>query len=212
MRNSLKIKVLLMMLAYCGIIHATAIPKNAIYDTYPWSIAYYHGQTLKEPMMHIFKGQMSRWPEQINTVELAYTLNPENPIRQFFYPIVGVVQLAANVTTRHGSNQPRPIYEFDPYLMFRFTSFPWNDYVTTSLVIGEGASYVTAIPSLEKADHAHTKHLLNFLMFEATFSHPQYPKWQFLTRIHHRSGAFGLYQAGNTGSNDLAIGIRYLFD
>ena len=200
------------IIAFHNIAIAEPIPANPIYDRHPWSLAYYHGQTVENALTRILQGNVNRWPEQINTVELAYTLNPDNHVRRFFYPIVGVVQVASNITIREGSNQNRPIYEFDPYLMFRFTSFPWNHYVTTSLVIGEGVSYVTAIPSLEQKDNVQTKRLLNYLMFEATFSHPCYPQWQVLTRIHHRSGAFGLYQAGNTGSNDISIGLRYLFD
>lgn len=213
MQKLFKINILLILFLYGSISHALpVVSQNPLYDVHPWSAAFYHGQTVEEPLTRILQGDMRRWPEQINTVELAYTLNPENPIRRFFYPIVGVVQLAGNVTTRYGANQNKPIYEFDPYLIFRFSSFPWNHYIDTSLAIGEGASYVTAIPSLEQKDNVSTKHLLNFLMFEATFAHPSYRQWQLLTRIHHRSGAFGLYNADNSGSNDVSIGIRYLFD
>jgi hypothetical protein len=49
-------------------------------------------------------------------------------------------------------------------------------------------------------------------MLEAAFALPAYPQIQVVGRIHHRSGAFGLYRAGNTGSNAVGIGIRYLFD
>jgi hypothetical protein len=31
-------------------------------------------------------------------------------------------------------------------------------------------------------------------------------------RIHHRSGAYGLYHAKNAGSNVVGIAIKYLFD
>ena len=50
------------------------------------------------------------------------------------------------------------------------------------------------------------------MVVELTIASPRYPRLQLVMRIHHRSGAFGLYHAGNTGSNDLALGIRYLFD
>lgn len=213
MSNLLKtlLKMSFLFVSYLPFTHATSIPAHPLYDQKPWAIAYYHGQTVEAALIRIMIGEVNRWPEQINTVELSHTLSPENPVRRFFYPIVGVVQLAGNVTVREGSNQSRPIYEFDPYITFRFTSFPWNHYVTTSLAIGEGVSYVTSVPSLEQKDNVRTKRLLNFLMLEATFSHPDYPQWQVLARVHHRSGAFGLYQAGNTGSNDIAIGLRYLF-
>lgn len=193
-------------------VDAAAIPFNPIYDSNPYSIAYYHGQTVKNSLFGILIGKTNRWPEKIDTLEFAYTLSPENTLRQFFYPIVGVVQIAGNITLRDRHHIKKPIYELDPYLIFRFTSFPWNDYVRTSFAIGEGMSYVTSVPSLERKANESTKRLLNFLMLEATFAHPRHPQVEFLIRIHHRSGAFGLYQAGNTGSNDLALGLRYLFD
>jgi hypothetical protein len=68
------------------------------------------------------------------------------------------------------------------------------------------------MPSLEKRSNTNTKRLLNYLMLEAAFALPAYPQVQLLARIHHRSGAFGLYRAGNTGSNDVGLGIRYLFN
>lgn len=182
-----------------------------LYDQYPWSLMYYYGLTASDALVQIFQGEFHRWPEHIQSVELEKTLEESNPIRRFFNPIVGVVQFAGNATIRNGSNE-NTIYEFEPYLFFRWANFPWNSYVTTSLGIGEGVSYVTAVPAIEKKDNQNTKRLLNFLAFEATFAAPSYPQLQLVARIHHRSGAYGLYHAGNTGSNDVGLGIRYLFD
>jgi hypothetical protein len=132
-------------------------------------------------------------------------------VRRFFNPIVGVVQVAGAMTMRNGSNQ-NTIYEIDPYINFRWANLPWNHYVSTSFSIGEGISYVSSVPFIEKKDNQNTKRLLNLLIFEATFAAPSYPQLQLVARIHHRSGAYGLYHAGNTGSNDVGLGIRYLFD
>jgi hypothetical protein len=41
-----------------------------------------------------------------------------------------------------------------------------------------------------------------------TFAIPE-SLWSLVTRIHHRSGAWGLF--GHSGSNVLAAGIRYRF-
>ncbi len=159
----------------------------------------------------MFKAQFHRWPEHIQSVELAYTLNKNNVIRRFFSPIVGVVQIALDTTVRTGSNEPT-IYELDPYIGFRWANFPWNNYLTMSFEAGEGISYATSVPAIESHDNDNTKRLLNFMMLEATFAAPKYPRLQLVVRIHHRSGAYGLYHAGNTGSNDIGLGIRYLFD
>jgi len=189
-------------------------PNNQkLYDLYPYSIMYYYGETVSDALGRIvLNGEIHRWPEHIQTIELAQTLSEQNILRRFFSPVVGVVQMAGNFGIRQGSNDSHHIYEVDPYLIFRWANLPWNNYLTTSFAVGEGVSYVTAVPSLEKKTNKSTKRFLNYLMLEATFAHPQYPRLQFVARIHHRSGAYGLYRAGNTGSNDLGLGIRYLFD
>jgi hypothetical protein len=125
--------------------------------------------------------------------------------------LVGIVQVAGNATIRQGDNQ-HTIYEADPYLLFRWANMPWDHYINTSFGLGEGVSYDSSVPAIEKRQNNNTKRLLNYLMFEATFALPRYPTLQVVARIHHRSGAYGLYHAGNTGSNDVGLGIRYLFD
>lgn len=182
-----------------------------LYDQYRWAATYYYGQTVSNPLIHIFEGHMKRWPEHIQSLELAYTLNEENFLRRLVKPLVGIVQVAGNVTVRYGKNEDT-IYEFDPYLMFRWANLPWNKYLNTSLALGEGLSYDTSYPAIEKRQNTNNKRLLNYLMFEATFAPPTHPRLQLVARIHHRSGCYGLYRAGNTGSNVVGAGLRYLFD
>lgn len=225
--NSGKIKIMLSMqtrihfvilLGYLLPLLASAQPPQnpvayphdqTLYDTYPHAILYYYGLTVSDPLVRMFE-EMHRWPEHIQSIEYTYTLNKANPVRVFFCPLVGVTQLALNVTERRGSREST-IYEVAPYIAWRWANLPWNDYVTTSFAIGEGVSYATSYPSLEKKSNVNTKRLLNYLMLEATFASPCYPRLQMVMRIHHRSGAFGLYRAGNTGSNVIGLGVRYLF-
>jgi hypothetical protein len=182
-----------------------------LYDEYRWAGLYYYGITVSDALGQIIKGEIHRWPEHIQSVELTHTLSRENLLRRLVYPLVGVVQVSMNFTVRNGSNQST-IYEFDPYVEGRWANFPWNKYINTSFAIGEGISYDTSVPSLEKKSSENTKRLLNYLLLEATFASPSNPRWQLVARIHHRSGMFGVYHAGNTGSNDIGLGIRYLFD
>jgi hypothetical protein len=190
----------------------TTYPQNQdLYDQYRFAGMYYYGVTTSDALGSMFAGTIHRWPEHIQSVELSYTLCKENWLRHLVYPLVGVVQVAGNFTVRSGTNE-HTIYEFDPYVLGRWANFPWNKYVNTSFAIGEGISYDTSVPSLEKKSSANTKRLLNYLMLEATLALPKNPRWQLVVRIHHRSGAFGLYHAGNTGSNVIGLGIRYLFD
>lgn len=191
---------------------APLLQGQQLYDTYSWSIMYYYGATVENSLLQTLTlHDLKRWPEHIQSLELAYTLNEQNFLRRFLSPLVGIVQIAGNGTLRQGKNEPS-IYEFDPYLIFRWSALPWNHYVNTSFALGEGVSYDSSVPAIEKRDNVRTKRLLNYLMLEATLAHPAYPQLQLVARIHHRSGAFGLYGAGNTGSNDLGLGIRYLFD
>lgn len=182
-----------------------------LYDQYPWAALYYYGVTTSDALGAMFVGDFHRWPEHIQSIEITRTLSKENFLRRLVCPLVGVVQVSANLTMRNGSNQ-HTIYEFNPYVEGRWANFPWNKYVNTSFAIGEGISYDTSIPSLEQGASQNTKRLLNYLLLEATFAPPTYPRLQLVLRLHHRSGMFGVYHAGNTGSNDIGLGVRYLFD
>ncbi|MHB1221151.1 MAG: hypothetical protein ACYC0J_04075 [Gammaproteobacteria bacterium] len=207
--------LLILMLAITPLAHAQTItyPKDqTLYDRYPWAVTYYYGYTVNNPLVRVFLlYSLDRWPESIQSLELTHTLNENNVVRRFFSPVVGVVQINANATLRNGKGESR-IYEFDPYISWRWANLPWNQYVNTSFAIGEGISYVSSVPAIERIGNNNMRHLLNYLMFEATFAPPSYPRLQFVARIHHRSGAFGLYQADNSGSNDIGFGIKYLFD
>lgn len=183
---------------------------SKLYDMHPWSLMAYYGQVLNQSMISVFTGKWNHWPESVYSTELLYTLNEDNMVRRFFNPVVGVVQVGGNVAFRNGEDQPG-IFEFEPYIMFRWANWPWNDTIVTSFALAEGVSYTTSVPYIEKRQHTNTKRILNYLALEATFADPSCPNLQVLLRIHHRSGAFGLYGAGNTGSNAIGGGIRYLF-
>lgn len=187
-----------------------ALTGQDLYDKYPYSLLYYYGKTVNGAFVGTVVGNFKPWPEHIQSLEFAYTLPPDNPFRKGFSPIVSVFQVAANVTVRNGNNQPT-IYEFDPYVIFRWANMPWNHYVVASLALAEGISYVTSVPAIEKRNGDNFKRVINYLMFEATFAVPDHPRLQFVLRVHHRSRAYGLYGAGNNGSNDVGAGIRYLF-
>jgi hypothetical protein len=181
-----------------------------LYDSHPWSLMYYYGQTVNGAFVGTAVGNFTKWPEHIQSIEFAYTLNQDNFLRHLVSPLCGIVQFATNGTIRQGDNEP-VIYELDPYVIFRWANWPWNNYVVTSFGFAEGISYVTSVPYIEKRNNTNVRRLLNYLMYEITLSPPSHPEWQAVFRVHHRSGAYGLYHADNTGSNDIGLGIRYLF-
>ena len=105
-------------------------------------------------------------------------------------------------------------FEFNIVPVFRWKTFPWDKYVDTSCAVGAGLSYALETPEIEEAsvgkDHPSPK-LLGYLMLEFAFSLPDRPQWSFVTRVHHRSGANGLFDGRLDASNGIGCGIKYLF-
>jgi len=103
-------------------------------------------------------------------------------------------------------------WEFNGLFLIRFIDFPWDRIVDISFAVGEGLSYATEKPRIERNNHSgESTNLLNYLMLELAFAPPSHPEWALVTRIHHRSGIFGLFDGVNGGSNFLALGLRHNF-
>ena len=101
--------------------------------------------------------------------------------------------------------------EFNLPLAIRWSKFPWDRYVSTSLAYGLGPSYATKEPAAEIDEHDSTKKFLVYWFGEIAFGPPD-SNWAGVFRIHHRSGAFGLIaDRGEGGSNTLALGLKYRF-
>src|SRR5687768_11786286 len=81
------------------------LTNQQLYNQYPWMVTYYYGITVSDALVRIFEGDFHRYPEHVQSLELAHTLNSNNVIRRFFSPVVGVVQIAGNLTVRNGSNE-----------------------------------------------------------------------------------------------------------
>jgi hypothetical protein len=144
--------------------------------------------------------------------EIGYTLKKDNPVVRFLDPIVSSVDVVMNFTYQDDSGQN--VFEFAPYMMARWSNFPWNKTIRTTFGLGGGLSYATPIPSLEKqSDESNPdyENLMHYMAVEATFALPNHKDWQLVYRLHHRSGAFGLMQGENSGTTAVEIGIRHYF-
>jgi hypothetical protein len=93
-------------------------------------------------------------------------------------------------------------------LMFRTGQIPLLSGLSVNLAIGEGLSYASERPRLEGSFRVEPTRFLNYLAFEAEFAHPSLPGVYFVTRIHHRSGIFGVVAPRESGSNFIGAGIR----
>jgi hypothetical protein len=101
-------------------------------------------------------------------------------------------------------------WEFNALVSARWESFWWNDYIDTSVAFGLGPSFATAEPETEKLASGATSKFLVYWMMELALGLPEYKSIALITRIHHRSNAFGLV-TDKGGSNALTIGLKYRF-
>jgi hypothetical protein len=101
-------------------------------------------------------------------------------------------------------------WELNALIAARWEKFYWDEYIDTSLAFGIGPSYATRRPETEQAGREETDHLLTYLMVELELGLPSHPNTSFITRIHHRSCAFGVV-AEDGSSNALAFGIKHRF-
>jgi hypothetical protein len=103
-------------------------------------------------------------------------------------------------------------WEFNVVPYFRWLVFPWDAYLDTSFAAGAGVSYATSVPEIEAKNHDNVAgRFLGALMFELAFSPPRVPQWGLVVRLHHRSGANGVFSGVSGASNAWAMGIRYSF-
>ena len=79
---------------------------------------------------------------------------------------------------------------------------PW-----LSISVVEGVSFYTDVSLYEKTFREKSSQLLNYLGFEVEAAVS--PDLSLVGRIHHRSGAFGLFDGVSGGSNGYLLGLRY---
>jgi hypothetical protein len=100
-------------------------------------------------------------------------------------------------------------WEFNGAVVGRWTRFPWNELLPSSLAYGIGPSYATEVPDQEVARLETSQRLLVYTLTELEVGLPG-RRWSTIARIHHRSGAFGGL-ADEGGSNWITVGIRWRF-
>ena len=101
-------------------------------------------------------------------------------------------------------------WELNALVAARWEAFWWDDVLDTSVAFGLGPSYATDTPEIEVEINGDTSQFLVFWMLELALGLPDYPHVALITRIHHRSDAFGLIPDGG-GSNALAVGLKWRF-
>ncbi len=102
--------------------------------------------------------------------------------------------------------------EFWLALDLRWTRFPWNDYVRTTVALADGPDYATRIDAEERRlSPTGTSEVLNYFTPEVTFALPSDPNDEILFRFHHRSGIFGLINNTRAAAQFATVGYRHRF-
>jgi hypothetical protein len=94
-------------------------------------------------------------------------------------------------------------------LNFRWTNFPWHQYLCTSIAITFGPSFAVDLPR----NAHHNAAILNYFSPEITFALPQYPQYALMVQLHHRSDIADIGKGGtpDPGWQFLTVGLRYQF-
>lgn len=102
-------------------------------------------------------------------------------------------------------------WEFNLLGVLRWQDFFWDHWLETSAAFGLGPSWASQKPDIEIENDGETGRFLVYWMLElAVTPIRDLPEVEIVSRIHHRSDAFGLI-ADDGGSNALALGLRYRF-
>lgn len=94
--------------------------------------------------------------------------------------------------------------EFNLAVLARWTRFPWNRWLDTSVALGQGMSFASERPEIEGDTRRLMHHLVAEIELMPLARHPV----GLVLRAHHRSGAFGLYGI-KAGSNFVTLGLRF---
>lgn len=91
----------------------------------------------------------------------------------------------------------------------RWTNFPWNKIIYTTLAVSSGPNYATGVSDFERRNDG--TRLQNFFSPELTFALPDQRDKQLVIRLHHRSGAYGVVSNAGSGATYISGGFRIWF-
>ena len=167
----------------------------------PWSVFGYGGKWSDNRFVQLLGGSSELRDSYIWVVGASRTLD------RLYDPLI--LEAEANVGY-HSGLQDHLEFNVSPNL--RWTSFPWDPYVNTSLAYGLGLSYATEKPEVETLDDREASRFLFFMVGEVAFelTSSDTSDWEGFVRIHHRSGGFETVIDAE-GSNFLSLGVRYRF-
>lgn len=95
----------------------------------------------------------------------------------------------------------------------RWSGFPWNDVVHTSVSFAPlGISYTSSVSPLERGKAGKGSETLNWLFLEVAMSRPRDKSLEFFARLHHRCAVYDLLNNyGANGEDFFTLGVRRRF-
>lgn len=104
-------------------------------------------------------------------------------------------------------------HELNLAVIHRWSDWPWDGLLRTSLAMGAGLSLASEVPHLEATGKpgADAQRLLLYGVFEFEVAPHWARDWSIYARIHHRSGLFGAFNGIHGGSDHVGIGFRWNF-
>ena len=185
-------------------------PADNVGGSWNWMLLY--GRMTDASLVDTFLFDYGWEEAKLYSADVGYTLKDTNVVVRFLDPVLSSIDVALNLT--YQDDPAGNIFEISPYIMARWSNFPWSKTIRTTFGLGGGLSYASDIPSIEihpQKPNGDYKNLLHYIAIEATFALPKRPDWQFVYRLHHRSGVFGLMDADNVGNTAVQIGVRHYF-
>ncbi len=184
-----------MLLPVSGLFAAEATPRDT--DTAPWAVTGLVGRHDDSRFLEILALEGGQWRSSyLAGGILARELDE--------WRRGGLAWEAELQLFRHTGDQS--LWEGVAAVNMRWTRFPWNRVLDTSAGFGQGVSVASERPPVEED----TRRLLHYMHVEVEVRPPGAEHVSLVSRLHHRSGAFGLYGTEG-GSNFLTLGLRYRF-
>ena len=174
----------------------------------PWAITAWGGQMIDADFGPTFLGDGRMRPEALLGVGLQKRIMRAGPVAieleaDFFSHIAKKQQGGGyNQSTPYADLSSQNFGEGILGIGARIWAQPW-----LSFSVVEGISYYTDVSLYEKTFREKSGQLLNYLGFEVEAAVSS--DLSLVGRIHHRSGAFGLFNGVSGGSNGYLIGLRY---
>jgi hypothetical protein len=171
--------------------------------------AVYGGREITTPMSSVFLIHNPTAPWNVETGDAGVTAAV---LSRRFATLLGALDLAAEVGV---DRRLGDMHATTGWLAvdFRWTRFPWNNILSTTIAFSDGPSMASEIDREERirSQNGRGSDLLNFASPEITFALPDHPEDELVLRYQHRSGIFGLINGVDEASSFACIGYRRLF-